>query len=266
MGDRWRQLKLSAADRMMASIPRRVPSQAALQNCKIISHRGEHDNISVFENTLPAFDIARDNGVWGIECDIRWTADQVPIICHDTTAERVFGVTASVQNLSFNELRTRVPMIPSLEELLERFGGHMHLMLELKAERFPDPAAQKQRLADLLRALEPGSDYHLLALDPDLFRTFDIVDRFHCCPVAEENVADLLRATLEHGYGGLGGHFLLLNQRVKGQLDTGGHQLGSGFIASRNCLFRELNRGVEWIFSNDAVKIQRIRDHYLNRR
>ena len=265
MGDRWKQLKLNAADRLMASIPRRVPSQAALQNCKIISHRGEHDNIKVFENTLPAFDIARDNGVWGIECDIRWTADQVPVICHDSTAERVFGVAATVQDLSFEELRAHAPMLPSLQELLERFAGHVHLMLELKAERFPDPVGQKQRLADLLRALEPGRDYHLLALDPDLFRTFDIVDRSHCCPVAEENVADLLQTTLEHGYGGLGGHFLLLNQRVKGQLDTRGQQLGSGFIASRNCLFRELNRGVEWIFSNDAVKIQKIRDQYLDR-
>ncbi len=265
MGDRWRQLKLSAADRMMASIPRRVPSQVALQNCKIISHRGEHDNVSIFENTLPAFDIARDNGVWGIECDIRWTADQVPVICHDSTTLRVFGVAASVHELSFAELRARVPMVPSLEELLARFGGHMHLMLELKAEHFPDPSAQKRRLAELLAPLEPGGDYHLLALDPRLFQTFDIVDKSHCCPVAEENVAELLQTTLEHGYGGLGGHFLLLNQRVKGQLDTGGQQLGSGFIASRNCLFRELNRGVEWIFSNDAVKIQRIRDRYLKR-
>jgi glycerophosphoryl diester phosphodiesterase len=34
-------------------------------------------------------------------------------------------------------------------------------------------------------------------------------------------------------------------------------------VASRNCLFRELNRGIRWIFSNDAVRIQKIRDHYL---
>ena len=42
---------------------------------------------------------------------------------------------------------------------------------------------------------------------------------------------------------------------------------GSGweqdFPSSRNTLFRELNRGIEWIFSNDAVALQHIRDDYL---
>ena len=30
-------------------------------------------------------------------------------------------------------------------------------------------------------------------------------------------------------------------------------------------LFRELNQGVEWIFSNDALKIQKVRDGYLEK-
>ena len=38
----------------------------------------------------------------------------------------------------------------------------------------------------------------------------------------------------------------------------------AGFIHSRNALFRELNRGVEWIFSNEAVRMQGIRDAYLH--
>ena len=249
----------------MASVPRRVPDRNALESCKIISHRGEHDNRSVLENTLPAFDIARDNGVWGIECDIRWTADQVPVICHDHTTERVFGDATPVSAVTFSKLRRRLPLVPSLEELLERFGGNTHLMLELKAEHFPEPALQRERLKELLAPLEPGQHYHLLSLDPALFQLFDITSPSYCCPVAEENVAELLRATLDSGYGGLGGHFLLLNARIKRQLDAAERRLGIGFVASRNCLFRELNRGVEWIFSNHAVKIQRIRDHYLAR-
>jgi hypothetical protein len=30
----------------------------------------------------------------------------------------------------------------------------------------------------------------------------------------------------------------------------------NGFIASKNSLYRELNRGVEWVFTNDALKLQ----------
>ena len=42
---------MKATDWIMACIPRAVPSQLALRNCKIISHRGEHDNNSIIENT-----------------------------------------------------------------------------------------------------------------------------------------------------------------------------------------------------------------------
>ncbi len=265
MGHRWRQAKLKAADWLVANLPQRVPGRAALENCKIISHRGEHDNRTVFENTLPAFDHARRNGVWGIECDIRWTADQVPVVCHDPTGERVFGDRTAVGSVPFGELRRRLPQIPTLEELLVEFGGNTHLMLELKAEPFPQPRLQRERLQALLAPWEAGQDYHLLSLEPALFRQFDIVPAEHCCPVAEENVDELLQITLDSGYGGLGGHFLLLNHSVKRQLEMAGMRLGTGFVASRNCLFRELNRGVEWIFSNHAVRIQKIRDHYLAR-
>jgi glycerophosphoryl diester phosphodiesterase len=247
----------------MDNVPRQIPGRAALENCKIISHRGEHDNRTVFENTLPAFEIARRNGVWGIECDIRWTADHEPVICHDPTVERVFGASPAIGKVSLRELRERIPLVPTLEELLARFAGNTHLMLELKAEPFPEPELQKRRLQELLAPWEPGRDYHLLALDPTLFQLFDIVPAQYCCPVAEENVEELLEVTLDSGYGGLGGHFLLLNDRVKSKLESAGQRLGTGFIASRNCLFREVNRGVEWIFSNHAVKIQKIRDHYL---
>jgi len=83
MRDFLQHMAMKAVDRVMAGIPQPVPNQIALRNCKIISHRGEHDNISAIENTLPAFDNARANGVWGIEFDIRWTADLVPVIIHD---------------------------------------------------------------------------------------------------------------------------------------------------------------------------------------
>ncbi|RLA05214.1 MAG: glycerophosphodiester phosphodiesterase, partial [Gammaproteobacteria bacterium] len=61
------------ADILYAGIPRSRPSLRSLQNCKIVSHRGEHDNNSVMENTIAAFDRVVERGVWGIELDVRWT-------------------------------------------------------------------------------------------------------------------------------------------------------------------------------------------------
>ena len=50
-------------DLWFAAWPQPVPARTRLRDCKIISHRGEHDNHAVFENTLAAFERARKAGV-----------------------------------------------------------------------------------------------------------------------------------------------------------------------------------------------------------
>ena len=64
---------MAGVDLWFRWIPRMRPSRAALEACKIVSHRGEHDNRRVFENTLAAFDAAAAAGCWGLEFDVRWT-------------------------------------------------------------------------------------------------------------------------------------------------------------------------------------------------
>lgn len=256
---------MGAVDGMMMIIPRPVPDREKLEQCKIISHRGEHDNLTILENTLPAYELARQNGVWGIECDIRWTADLVPVISHDPTAQRVFGKPLRVADVSFEQLRDEIPEIPSLAELIDEFGGNTHLMLEIKAGDWPDEARQKTVLAEHLAQLAPVQDYHLLALDPALFTLVDALPANCLLPVAELNARPLSRAALDNRFAGLAGHYFLLGESLRRRHADAGQVVGSGFPASKNCLFRELNRSVDWIFSNDAVKLQRIVNSYLAR-
>jgi glycerophosphoryl diester phosphodiesterase len=256
-------IAMTVVDSIMAVIPREVPERAALERCKIISHRGEHDNRAVRENTLQAFEQARRAGVWGIECDIRWTADLIPVICHDASPQRVFGLGATVSSLTFEQLRTQIPDIPALEEVIQQFGGDTHLMLEIKDEHWPDINRQCEILRSLLAPLEPVMDYHLLSLEPEIFDRFDFLPSESFFPVAEINVRAISERATTHKYGGFGGHYLLLNDRLKEHHGTHNQRLGTGFPNSKNALFRELNRGIEWIFSNDAVALQKIRDHFL---
>ena len=251
-------------DYAAALVPRTVPEPIALRNCKVIAHRGEHDNLRVIENTIPAFVEARTAGVWGIECDIRWTADLVPVVHHDPDCQRLFGDPVRIDTLRYAQVRERFPLIPTLQQVISELAGNMHLMLEIKADPFPREQQQKAILQDLLSPLVPGKDYHFLLLEPALATHVDFVSREFCFLVAELNVAQLSRVSLEQGFGGLTGHFLLLNEHLKRRHAATGQTIGTGFISSRNALFRELNRGIEWIFSNDAVKIKKIRDRYLN--
>ena len=251
------QLAMNLVDWFMAVIPRPLPSATALRNCKIVSHRGEHDNRRVMENTLLAFDIARAAGVWGIECDIRWTRDLVPVICHDETAQRVFGQAVAIETLSFEELRQRLPAIPSLEEVVARYSGNTHLMLEIKSYSRDHLPQQREELARILENVTPGDDYHVLALDPQLFTLVDFIEPQYLLPVAETNVGTLSAVSLARGYRGLAGHYLLLGGRLQREHARVGQLIATGFPRSRRCLMRELNRGIEWIFSNDAVFLQK---------
>lgn len=254
---------MGAVDLVYAALPRRVPDEATLRQCKIISHRGENNNRNILENTLQAFSIAREAGVWGIECDIRWSADLVPIIHHDPDCQRLFGDPARLAELDFAQIRERFPLIPSLQEVVAEFGGNTHLMLEIKSEPYPEPEQQKAILQGALAPLSPIRDYHFLLLDPQLAQHTDFQPPNTCFLVAEMNVQRLSHACLQQGFGGITGHYLLLNRSLQRRHGQAGQRIGTGFIHSRNALFRELNRGVEWIFSNRAVHIQKLLDRCL---
>ncbi len=253
------------ADAVYALWPRRRPPAAALAECMIISHRGEHDNEAVFENTLPAFELAAAGGVDSIEFDLRWTADLEPVVVHDPDARRVFGLDLVIAETRFDELRARLPEIPTLAEIVERFGRRLHLMIELKRDGPGAFAARGERLERILAGLRPGEDFHILALAPELFEAADFVGRRNCMPVAELNPDSISRHTLAHDYAGMSGHYLLLSTAMIRRHLERGQRIGTGYVASRYCLYRELNRGVSWIFSNRAARLASIRRELLGR-
>ena len=237
--------------------PQNIPSKNALSRCKIVSHRGEHDNISVFENTFDAFDKAVNAGAWGIECDVRWTADFCPVIFHDADCRRIFGSGDYISQMTITEIYLRYPMICTLTDLVERYGKKIHLMIEVKKEYYPNPDFQTQRLGEILSHLLPDEDYHFLSLDPEMFDYISFIDDSICLPVAEKNTDHISNVALSQGYGGLMGHYMLLNDKILKRHHSKDQKIGTGFISSRNALYREINRGVEWIFSNDAERLQK---------
>ena len=258
-GLQWaRRPMLEAVDWYYSMRPQSLPSEQSLEQCKIVSHRGEHDNRGVLENTFKAYDPLVEHQVWGLECDVRWTKDLVPVVLHDADLLRLFGKRLRLSDLNAVQLRKECPEIPFLEALIQRYGAKIHLMVELKDEHYPRPDYQREVLMGLFAGLQAKRDYHFISLQPELFKYVDFVASDALLLVAEDNVAEMSRYALEYGLGGVTGHFLLLNQIVHGLHLQQGQCLGTGFIKSKRCLFRELNRNVEWLFSNHALKLQKI--------
>jgi glycerophosphoryl diester phosphodiesterase len=250
-------------DHFYARWPQTVPAEERLRHCKIIAHRGDHDNQVVFENTVAAFDRASAGGVWGIEFDLRWTKDLYPVVLHDANLRRVFGTDFDIHQATLSELKTECPLVPSLAELIPRYGKKMHLMVEIKAEVYPDPARQNRILEELFSPLQPVKDYHLLTMTPQMFNLIDCVPRNAFLPVAYFNFFQLSKLAIEQNYSGVAGHYVLLTRSRLKKHKTFMQNLATGYVNSKNCLFRELNRGVEWIFSDNAVELQKVVNQLL---
>ena len=96
---------------------------------RLIAHRGLSGVAP--ENTLPAFELAGENGFFGIECDVYMTADGRWVIMHDGDTKRMCGKRkiislSSYETLSFLEITNGANIeqypntkIPTVEEYLE---------------------------------------------------------------------------------------------------------------------------------------------------
>jgi glycerophosphoryl diester phosphodiesterase len=107
----------------------------------IIAHRGFSAKYP--ENTLLAFREAMNAGAWMIETDIRLSVDDVPMIFHDGSLQRVCGRTQGIEDLA-SEVLSKIDIssyfdpalptqtIPTLKELLETIHGQVGVILEIK--------------------------------------------------------------------------------------------------------------------------------------
>lgn len=249
---------LRAADVLYRRYPQPVPDDKRLKHCRLISHRGDHENSALLENTVPAFEAAVAGGVWGIEFDVRWTQDLQPVVIHDTDTRRLFGTGIIIRQSTYGELRQAHPLIPHLEEVVHAFGGRVHLMVELKEEPYPDPEHQRRRLEGILSSLTPQRDFHLISLTPKLFDVIGFVPERVLLPIAQVNIGAMSKLAATRGFGGLLGHYVMMTDSVVKKHHQLGQVTGTGFVDSKNCLFRELNRGITWLFSNRAAGMQSI--------
>lgn len=251
-------------DLFFAHWPQPAPSKERLEHSKIIAHRGDHDNQQIFENTIEAFDRAKSKGVWGIEFDIRWTHDLHPVVIHDPDLYRVFGSALKIRQANLETIKAECPQVPTLAEMIRRYGRQIHLMVEIKMERYRDPVRQSRILEELFSPLVPETDYHFLSMSPKMFKLIHFAPMSVFLPVARFNYFRLSKLAIEHNYSGIAGHYFLLTKtRLKRHMAFN-QKTATGYVNSINCLFRELNRGVEWIFSDNAVKLQQAVDELLH--
>ncbi|MFF3949294.1 glycerophosphodiester phosphodiesterase [Streptomyces sp. NPDC001902] len=83
-----------------------------------VAHRG--DPYRHRENTLPSLRSALRAGADAVEMDVRLSRDGVPVLLHDPTLKRLWGVDSAVAGLAADRLP---PGVPTLDEALAAVDG-----------------------------------------------------------------------------------------------------------------------------------------------
>lgn len=234
---------------VFAGIPRNKPEPGIKDRIKLVAHRGAHSKrFNVIENTMESFERAKDLGCWGLELDVHATKDGVIVVNHDPTLHRLWNQSVAIADLNFEQLRHLEPRIPTLQEVIAQYGKVLHLFIEMKA-----PFKAEKALFNDLTALTPCEDYHLLSLEEPLFADLKCFPKTCLLLVpVHNNVRKFCRLSLEKGYAGVLGNYWLLKNAFLDKLLQSNQKVGVGFVNSRNSLYRELQRPVPWIFTDNV--------------
>ena len=156
----------------------------------LIAHRGASDDAP--ENTLAAFDLALEQGVGELEMDIHLAKGGVPVIIHDPAVDRTTNGAGPVGDKTLAELKRldagswfgpsfAGQRIPTLAEILERYGRRAILHVELKGDGDLRVAQESVRLA----------------------RAWGLLDRVSFISFHPQQVAEVLRLAPAHPSGWL---------------------------------------------------------------
>ncbi|CAN5765099.1 glycerophosphodiester phosphodiesterase [soil metagenome] len=106
----------------------------------IYGHRGSAATHP--ENTLASFQAAIATGCHGIELDVWYSADRVPVVIHDRSLVRTTTGSGNVDETLLSELQAldtgEGEPVPTLAQVLSLVPGSMYLDIEVKGQNGED--------------------------------------------------------------------------------------------------------------------------------
>ncbi|UXR63369.1 glycerophosphodiester phosphodiesterase [Bdellovibrio bacteriovorus] len=123
--------------------------QAALRPPPLQAHRGYWQG-GAQENTLMAFQAARDRGFEMFELDVRLSADGIPVVFHDADLLRLGGKRKDLVAATTAENLKQWAQVSLLEEVLTSADVPRFINIELKSNHILDGALE-QAVAALIR-------------------------------------------------------------------------------------------------------------------
>lgn len=241
---------------------------------QVIAHRGASGYRP--ENTLPAYALAIEMHADMIEIDLHRTRDGAVVVTHDAElaglgAEGMRGRgRGEVGDATLDEVRAldagEGERIPTLDEVLDAFGGRVPFNLEIKWGAAGDyPGLEERVLRDLhdrrllddmlfssfrasvlrrLRELEPRSRLALLVSPRDETRSLD----------------EALRVAGELGCEALNPHWAQTDERLVARSHEAGLGVNVYTVDEISGMRRMLDLGVDGVFTNFPDRLRALVD------
>jgi glycerophosphoryl diester phosphodiesterase len=125
----------------------------------IFGHRGASAYAPM--NTIPAFELAVEQGADGVELDVHFSKDKQLIVLHDFTVDHTTNGTGYARDMTLAELKALDAgskkdakfvgvQIPTLDEVFAAVGQKLYVNVEIKSETVETDGVE-QAVADCLR-------------------------------------------------------------------------------------------------------------------
>ncbi len=244
------------------------------QRLIVVGHRGAPTVAP--ENSMPGFEAALASSADGIELDVQWTADGTPVVVHDVRLDRTTTGTGQVREHTLRALRTVRLLdaagqasqwtVPTLSEVACTFGADTRLLVEVKIDDAPAPAARGRNTALTLKRARPTHPPMVLSFAAEALvaartawaglTTCLLVRRDS--PASTEDSKPVVAAARAAGASGLG----VVDVAVSKELATAAH--GAGLILyswgnnSRSLAEAGLAAGTDVMASDDPGALVRL--------
>lgn len=238
-----------AFDRLYGMFPRLLEADAV--EPLLVGHRGVHEHPELIENTLPALDLAISCG-GGIEFDLHLTRDDVPVVLHDPTLFRLHGSRHAVRDLPLAQLQELAPAVPTLDEVLQRYGHQCpHYFIEPKVRDYRSRVVLARALRESLQRTRLTAISTLISPDPNMLDTgrdeFPELAKVHIFFVDPRAAVDYAK---RHQDTGLAGWYFTFPQRQREFLRERGLHQGVGQVDYLNTHHHFRNLGFRYHFTN----------------
>jgi glycerophosphoryl diester phosphodiesterase len=227
----------------------------------VCAHRGLSGLVP--ENTMPAFASAAALGADEIEFDIRLTADNEMIVCHDGTVDRVSDGSGEVSSLTFKEIRNlnageymgwKDVVFPTPEEIFKMFGGKIVMNIHVYSAGKNDYAIKQ--LQKLIHRYGIAGSVYFAAQEKEMKRCLEIAPEIERCMLeCFDEKRDIVDIALEYKCKRVQHFYSVYTPAIVQKASENGLINNLFYEDKPEMISARLNEGIDTILTNYADRI-----------